>query len=101
MTSMNRNAGLLFLSAVIARLAFNYQTGFIADDAFITFRYAENLAASNGFVYNLGEKVLGTSTPFFTLLLAFFDGLHIPVAVAAPQLSTTTKMVWVAPEEFV
>jgi len=72
MTSTNRNAGIIFLSAVIARLAFNYLTGFIADDAFITFRYAENLAAGNGFVYNLGEKVMGTSTPFFTLLLSLF-----------------------------
>ena len=40
------------------------------DDAYITFRYARNIASGNGFVYNLGEQFLGTTTPFYTLLLA-------------------------------
>ena len=40
------------------------------DDAPITYRYAENLAAGHGFVYNIGERILGTSTPLYTLLLA-------------------------------
>ncbi len=40
------------------------------DDAYITFRYARNLSDGMGFVYNPGERVLGTSTPLFTLLLA-------------------------------
>jgi len=40
------------------------------DDAFITFRYARNLVAGAGFVYNLGEHVLGTTTPLYTGLLA-------------------------------
>ncbi|MEW5870920.1 MAG: hypothetical protein AB1894_16725 [Chloroflexota bacterium] len=40
------------------------------DDPFITYRYARNLAQGAGFVYNPGERVLSTSTPLFTLLLA-------------------------------
>lgn len=40
------------------------------DDAYITFRYASNLASGQGFVYNPGENYLGTTTPFFSLLLA-------------------------------
>jgi hypothetical protein len=40
------------------------------DDAYITFRYARNLIAGQGFVYNPGERVLGTTTPLYTLLLA-------------------------------
>jgi hypothetical protein len=43
------------------------------DDAFITMRYAQNLAAGHGFVYNPGapwEPVLGTTTPAYTLVLA-------------------------------
>ena len=40
------------------------------DDPFITYRYADNLARGLGFVYNPGERVLSTTTPFFTLLLA-------------------------------
>ena len=39
------------------------------DDAFITFRYARNILAGSGFVYNPGEHVLGTTTPLYTLLL--------------------------------
>jgi hypothetical protein len=40
------------------------------DDAYITFRYAQNLIAGNGLVYNAGEAVLGTTTPIYALLLA-------------------------------
>lgn len=40
------------------------------DDAYITFRYARNIALGYGFVYNIGEHFLGTTTPLFTLLLA-------------------------------
>jgi len=39
------------------------------DDAYITFRYGENLAAGHGFVYNPGENFLGTSAPLFGLVL--------------------------------
>ena len=39
------------------------------DDAFITFRYADNLAAGRGFVFNPGENFLGTSAPLFGLVL--------------------------------
>ena len=42
----------------------------LVDDAYITFRYARNLVAGQGFVYNPGERVLGTTTPLYTLLLA-------------------------------
>ncbi len=40
------------------------------DDAYITYRYARNIAEGRGFVYNSGESVLGTTTPLYTLLLA-------------------------------
>ena len=40
------------------------------DDAYITFRYARNLADGHGLVYNPGERVLGTSTPLYALVLA-------------------------------
>jgi hypothetical protein len=40
------------------------------DDAWITYRYAWNLAAGNGFVYNVGERFLGTSAPGYAVLLA-------------------------------
>jgi arabinofuranosyltransferase len=40
------------------------------DDAYITFRYARNLAEGAGLVYNTGEWVLGTTTPLWALILA-------------------------------
>lgn len=41
------------------------------DDAFITYRYARNLANGEGFVFNPGDTpVQGTSTPLYTLVLA-------------------------------
>lgn len=48
------------------------------DDAYITFRYAVNIGTGHGFVYNVGERVLGTTTPLFALILAPFTrfGMH-------------------------
>ena len=40
------------------------------DDAFITYRYADNLRAGNGLVFNPGERVEGTSTFLFTIMLS-------------------------------
>ncbi|MBI5806122.1 hypothetical protein HZA73_08760 [candidate division TA06 bacterium] len=60
---------LLVLTAA-SFFAYNGQDLPDYDDAAITYRYAENLASGNGFVYNVGERVLGTTTPLFTLLLA-------------------------------
>jgi hypothetical protein len=40
------------------------------EDFYITLRYAINLADHNEFAYNLGEHVLGTTTPLYTLFLA-------------------------------
>ena len=41
------------------------------DDPFITYRYSKNLASGFGFVYNLHQKTLSTTTPLFTIVLAF------------------------------
>jgi hypothetical protein len=54
------------------------------DDAFITFRYARNLASGEGFVYNPGEPFLGTTTPLFTMALAL--SARIAPGVGIPHL---------------
>jgi arabinofuranosyltransferase len=56
----------LLTCAVAARLIPGPRT---IDDAFITFRYARNILAGNGFIYNPGERILGTTTPLYTFLL--------------------------------
>jgi hypothetical protein len=38
-----------------------------AEDAYITFRYARNLAEGLGMVYNPGERVMGFTSPLWTL----------------------------------
>jgi len=56
--------------AVAARLLVVRATHSTTEDFFITLRYAENIAHGNGFVYNPGGRVLGTTTPLYTLYLA-------------------------------
>lgn len=53
------------------------------DDAYITYRYAENLASGDGAVYNKGERVEGFSSPAWMLALSLpiRAGLD-PVAVS-------------------
>src|SRR5687768_3192429 len=52
------------------------------DDPYITYRYAGNLASGAGFVYNAGERILSTTTPLYTLILAAVGllGADIPIA---------------------
>ena len=40
------------------------------DDPFITYRYAANLLAGHGPVFNIGERVEGFSSPLHLLLMA-------------------------------
>ena len=61
---------LLLLVALALRLLWLASTRHTSDDAYITFRFARNVAQGAGFTYNLGERVYGTTTPLFTLLLA-------------------------------
>ena len=46
------------------------QLAWVCDDSFISLRYAENLVAGNGLVYNPGERVEGYTNLLWTLLLA-------------------------------
>ncbi len=63
---------LLVSFFTIIRVAWIFYTGHTFEDAFITFRYAENVAGGNGYVYNIGEHVYGSTTPLFTFLLALW-----------------------------
>jgi hypothetical protein len=67
--------------ALVARLLAGPRT---IDDAYITFRYARNLAEGLGPVYNAGQPVLGTTTPLYAGLmsLAWALGLNALPAVA-------------------
>ncbi|MCB0058532.1 MAG: hypothetical protein KDE45_15955 [Caldilineaceae bacterium] len=73
--------------ALVALLMFWWTNpGFLVDDATITYRYALNIAQGNGFVYNLGEHIQGTTTPLFTLILAVFALLGMEPIQAGPAI---------------
>ncbi|MCB9727857.1 MAG: hypothetical protein H6746_05135 [Deltaproteobacteria bacterium] len=58
-------------------LALALSRRFVLDDAFISFRYAQNLAEGHGLVWNLGERVEGYTNFLWTLLMtpAFWLGI--------------------------
>ncbi len=90
----------IILLALLARLVPGART---IDDSYITFRYARNILAGNGFVYNPGERVLGTTTPLYTLLMVSLGlvtgGPHAPfpqtaLLVNAIADATTCWLLW-------
>ena len=63
--------GILVL-AISLRIVWTVYTNHTFEDAFITFQYARRISQGSGFVYNEGEKICGTTTPLFSLLLSFW-----------------------------
>jgi hypothetical protein len=60
------------------------------DDGYITFRYVDNLLNGRGLVYNVGERVFGSSTPLYTLVLA---GARMIVDTPTPELAVRMNMI--------
>jgi hypothetical protein len=74
----------IFLLAIISRLIPGART---IDDSYITYRYARNILAGQGFVYNPGERVLGTTTPLYTALMVLGGALTGGVKAPFPQIA--------------
>jgi len=71
------------IALLIARIAGWIMIPFASEDAYITFRYARNLAAGNGLVYNPDERVFGFSSPLWAVWSALaFPLIHNPVVWA-------------------
>lgn len=83
-----RDAALIALLAIAAVANFAALRHYVYEDAYITFRYAASLAAGDGLVFQPGERVLGTSTPLFTLLLALLGALGADIPAAGTAVST-------------
>ena len=73
--------------AVVLRLGLALATHYTQEDFLITLRYAENIAQGHGFVYNTGERILGTTTPLYTLLLAGVTWLGLPAPLVGKTLN--------------
>ncbi|MDD2598624.1 MAG: hypothetical protein PHO37_05295 [Kiritimatiellae bacterium] len=65
-----RKSGWLLLLLVAGALLFAVHNRFVQDDAFISFRYAQNLANGHGLVWNIGERVEGYTNFLWTLAMA-------------------------------
>jgi hypothetical protein len=74
----------IFLLAVIARLLPGART---IDDSYITYRYARDILAGQGFVFNPGERVLGTTTPLYTTLMVLGGALTGGTRAPFPQIA--------------
>lgn len=58
------------LACCVSAVAAIHFINLTMDDAFISFRYSENLAAGQGLVFNLGERVEGYTNFLWTVLMA-------------------------------
>jgi arabinofuranosyltransferase len=65
-------AGIIILFLFHAYYIYNDSNGWMVDDAYISFRYAENFADGKGLVFNENEKVEGYTNFLWVVLLAFF-----------------------------
>lgn len=67
---MGLNQKIIIIASIIFIFAYNLHIyPWMMDDAFIFFRYAENFAAGEGFVYNPGERVEGCTSFLWMLIL--------------------------------
>ena len=73
-TSAGFRLGQTWLPVAVAALTLALLISLLSpwgnDDPYITYRYASNLLAGHGFVYNVGERILSTTAPLYALLLA-------------------------------
>lgn len=86
---MTRNALFprLFLASCLALLCFNVILGsWVEEDAFISFRFVDNVLHGYGLRWNINERVQGFTNPLWTLL-------HIPVLALTHQIVVATSLI--------
>jgi arabinofuranosyltransferase len=93
-------ATAVILGLPAALLAWGFW-GYSHDDAFITYRYADQWAHGNGLTFNTGEHVLGTSASGYALLLGLlsratgFLGVDVPGWGTILSLAAILLISWV------
>lgn len=104
---MSKKIALALAILVAVRIGFIAYTHHTFEDAFITFRFAQNIANGYGFVHNIGEPIYGTTTPLMTILLAIwvktFPGTIVLGAWVIDVLASLLMgiFVWKTLEEFI
>jgi arabinofuranosyltransferase len=87
---------LALVGAVVSCRVVSFHAAPLYDDAFITFRFAANLAAGRGFVYNPGapwEPILSLTAPGYGMLLALAARLGIGLPTAAYAIALVSDAV--------
>lgn len=87
----------VLLAVILCSLPFAYLAGrfdWVCDDAFISFRYARNLAAGLGLVYNPGESppVEGYTNLLWVLLMSLVERVGSDPAVWSRVLSLSSAI---------
>ena len=90
---------LFFLVFAVTAVVWAAVLSWIGDDAFISFRYAGNLAKGNGLVFNVGERVEGYTNFLWTVLLAGairlgFDPVQASVVLSIGSFLGVIGLTW-------
>jgi len=72
-----------------------FHASYTLDDAYITFRYARNLAGGLGLVYNPGDHVKGYSNTLYTLFMTLPELLGSRDPIAFSKRIGALSFVWV------
>ena len=83
---------LMFIAVFLLLMHTYLFRNYITDDAFISFRYLENLMKGNGLVYNVGEKVWGYTNFLWIMVLFPFTELHIDPLLQARVISVSCNI---------
>ena len=83
---------LLLIAGGLLVFGWRAQPAPLADDAFITFRYAEHWAAGHGVVFQPGERVEGYSNFLFLALLSAAARLGVSPITAAGWLNLAAAL---------
>ena len=65
---------------------------YVTDDTYIHLRYAHQLAHGEGFVFNSGERVYGTTSPLWVLMLAYPMSLGVDGLLASKLLGAAATL---------
>lgn len=84
--------GAVVAVAAMALVAHARSLDALCDDAFISLRYAENLARHGAPVYNLGERVEGYTSPLWMLITAGLLAIGVEGATALKVLGVLSAV---------
>ena len=67
---MSKARRIILAFAVLNAILFGWFSSFIAEDAYIVYRYSENLSDGSGLVFNPGEYVSALTSPLHSLIVS-------------------------------